>query len=223
MGTITMSNPSFRTFRGPKYSNSTDGSGGSDNTKGAMQGYYKDDSSNYSSPSRVGKIYLKTVGGLPESSSYTPNSFTITSCSFGKAGSSRAAKTLYFYSTFEEPRDGTNSTNLVPSGYIGSASLTKAYGNTLTNIVVTVNGSSGYNNLKTALQNQVLYIYSGETTTATSSSSYSTNYLKVTNISISVTFTQGATAYYYTGGTWIPCHLFYYSGGWQQVGSWEKL
>lgn len=45
----------------------------------------------------------------------------------------------------------------------------------------------------------------------------------LSSITLTINYEEGGIAYYYSGGTWVPCHLFYYSGGWQQVGSWEKL
>lgn len=55
----------------------------------------------------------------------------------------------------------------------------------------------------------MLVIYNGETS---SSSGYSTNYSRVTSITITVTY-MDATVWYNNGGTWKQCTVWYCNGG----------
>lgn len=55
----------------------------------------------------------------------------------------------------------------------------------------------------------MLVIYNGETS---SSSGYSSNYARVTSITMTVTYME-ATVLYNNGGTWVQCAVWYCNGG----------
>ena len=62
--------------------------------------------------------------------------------------------------------------------------------------------------------NSVLVLYNGETS---SSSSYSSNYARVTTCVLTVTY-MDATVWYRDGSTWRQCTVWYRNGGsWVQV------
>ena len=75
--------------------------------------------------------------------------------------------------------------------------------------------------------NQALVVYNGETS---SSSGYSTNYARITSITITVTY-LAATVWYRDGSTWKQCAVYYrLNGAWVQVvpyynsgGSWIRV
>jgi len=72
-----------------------------------------------------------------------------------------------------------------------------------------------------------LVVHNGETS---SSSGYSTNYARITSITMTVTYIA-ATVWYNNGGTWVQCAVYYNDNGtWVQVtpyynsgGSWIQV
>ena len=73
--------------------------------------------------------------------------------------------------------------------------------------------------MKTYFQagNSVLVLYNGETS---SSSSYSSNYARVTSCTLTVTYME-ATVWYNNGGVWVQCAVWYNNGGtWVQCVPW---
>ena len=75
--------------------------------------------------------------------------------------------------------------------------------------------------------NSALVLYNGETS---SSSSYSSNYARVTSCTITATYID-AVVWYCDGGTWKRCTVWYRTGGaWKQVvpyynsgGTWVRV
>ena len=65
-----------------------------------------------------------------------------------------------------------------------------------------------------------MVVHNGETS---SSSGYSTNYARISSITITVTYVA-ATVWYNNGGTWVQCAVYYNNGGtWVQVTPWRPV
>ena len=151
--------------------------------------------------------------------------FSIT-CS--AAGSGSSSKVLTFHKSNQQT---------MPSGVTGSSvvgdtlgTLTgKFYSNTTTHTLNSTTNASFFTALAAYLSegNSALTLYNGETS---SSSGYSTNYARVTSITITVTYSS-ATVWYNNNGTWVECSVWYRNAGaWVQVipyynsgGTWVRV
>ena len=113
--------------------------------------------------------------------------------------------------------------NMVPSAsasaQVGAAlgTLTgKFYNNTVTHTLNASTNAALFEAMKDyfAEGNSALVLYNGETS---SSSSYSSNYARVTTCVLTVTY-MDATVWYRDGSTWKQCTVWYRNGGsWVQV------
>ena len=105
----------------------------------------------------------------------------------------------------------------------------KFYNNTASHTLNASTNAAFFNALAAYLSagNQALVVYNGETS---SSSGYSTNYARITSITITVTY-LAATVWYRDGSTWKQCAVYYrLNGAWVQVvpyynsgGSWIRV
>ena len=101
--------------------------------------------------------------------------------------------------------------------------------NTASHTLNDTTNTAFFNNLKAYLTagNSVLVLYNGETS---SSSGYSTNYARVTSITMTVTYIA-ATVWVNVGGTWKQCLVYYCNNGtWVQCtpyynsgGTWVRV
>lgn len=173
-------------------------------SNGACQGAYKGASS---SNSRVGVMVFSGAGDALKGKSISKIVFSITSSSAGSGGSSKVL-------SFRKAVYQSLKTGIKGSAQVGDAlgTLTgKFYSNTVSHTLSSSSNASFFNALKSYLTagNSVLVIYNAETS---SSSGYSTNYARVTSITMTVTY-MDATVWYNSGGTWKQCTVWYYNGG----------
>ena len=87
----------------------------------------------------------------------------------------------------------------------------KFYGNTVTHTLNDSSNTALFNAMKAYFSggNSVLIIYNGETS---SSSSYSSNYARLTTVVLTVTYME-ATVWYCDNGTWKQCAVWYCNNG----------
>jgi hypothetical protein len=144
------------------------------------------------------------------------------------AGSGNSSKVL----SFRQANYQTLQTDITGSAQVGTAlgTLTgKFYDNTATHTLSASSNASLFEAMKAYLAsgNSALVLYNGE---KSSSSSYSTNYARVTSCKITVTYIE-ATVWYNSGGTWRQCTVWYCNGGtWVQCvpyynsgGTWVRV
>ena len=178
-------------------------------SSGACQGAYQGTSA---STSRVGVMVFTNAGATLKGKVIQSIALSIT-CS--SAGSGSSSKVLTFHKATQQS---------FPSGIKGSAMIgdtlgtltDKFYGNTTTHYFTPLTNSDLYYALAAYLRagNSALVLYNGETST---SSGYSTNYARVTSITITVYY-ESATVWYNNNGTWVQCAVYYNNGGtWVQV------
>lgn len=140
------------------------------------------------------------------------------------AGSGSSFKKLSFrranYQTLQ-----TGITGLVQVGAALGTLTDKFYNNTVTHTLNASTNAALFEAMKGG--NSALVLYNGETS---SSSSYSSNYARVTTCVLTVTY-MDATVWYCDGSTWKQCTVWYRnSGSWVQVvpyyrndGTWVRV
>ena len=144
------------------------------------------------------------------------------------AGSGSSSKVM----SFRQAAHQTVSSGYTGADMVGAAlgTLTgKFYNNTASHTLNASTNAAFFNALAAYLSagNQALVVYNGETS---SSSGYSTNYARITSITITVTYVA-ATVWYRNGTTWKQCAVYYrLNGAWVQVvpyynsgGSWIRV
>ena len=131
------------------------------------------------------------------------------------AGSSSSSKVLTFkQANYQAPASGLKGSDMV--GTTLGTLTGKFYSNTTTHTLNASSNASLFRNMAAyfAAGNQTLVLHNGETST---SSGYSTNYARVTSITITVTYVA-ATVWYNNNGTWVQCAVYYCNAGtWVQV------
>lgn len=228
------------------YANSTFGYGWYSDANGhwnagtsayARQGYASSDTSSYKG--RVGFMIFTGAGSTLSGKTITNITLDITTNNSGINIGTTGTKTI----TFKKSLRQTIPDNYVSSskkGTVGSTivgdtlgSLTENfYNNTKT---ITLNSSTNatlFSNLAKYFSdgNSMVLVHSGETAVA-SGASYSSNYLVITSIKITVTYEDAAFVYYRNNGAWVKCLVYYRNNGaWAQVnphyrnnGSWVKV
>ena len=178
-------------------------------SSGACQGAYQGTTA---SASRVGVMVFTNAGTTLKGKVIQSITFSIT-CS--SAGSGSSSKVL----TFHKANYQSLQTGITGSAQVGDTlgTLTgKFYGNTTSHTLSASSNAAFFAALKAYLAggNSALVLYNGETST---SSGYSTNYARVTSITISVIY-EAAAVWYNNNGTWVQCAVYYCNGGtWVQV------
>lgn len=187
-------------------------------TNGACQGAYQSTSA---SDSRVGVLVFSGAGAALQGKIIQSIVLKIT-CS--GAGSSSSSKVL----SFRKANYQSLKTGIDGSAQVGAAlgTLTgKFYNNTVSHTLSASSNASLFAAMKAYFEagNSVLVIYNGEK--ASSSSSYSSNYARVTTCVITVTYIdavvwyrngiawQQCTVWCCNAGTWVQCVPYYNSGG----------
>lgn len=180
-------------------------------SQGACQGAYEGTSA---SQSRVGVMVFSDAGTYLKGRTITNITFSIT-CS--GAGSGSSSKVLSFRkANYQYLNTGVNG-----SAQVGSAlgTLTgEFYSNTTTHTLNASSNSGFFNALCQYLYdgNCTLVIYNGETS-GSGTGAYSSNYARITSITITVTY-QDATVWYRNGTQWVECYMYYRNGStWVQV------
>ena len=179
-------------------------------SNGACQGAYQGTTA---AKSRVGVMIFGNAGTYLRGKVIQKIVFSITCSAAGSGGSSKVL-------TFHQAAHQTVSSSYKGSDMIGATlgTLTgKFYNNTASHTL----------NAYLSAGNQALVVYNGETS---SSSGYSTNYARITSITITVTYVA-ATVWYRDGSTWKQCAVYYrLNGTWVQVvpyynsgGSWIRV
>lgn len=173
-------------------------------SNGACQGAYQGTSA---SASRVGMMFFSGAGAALRGKIITNITLKITSSS---AGSGSTSKKL----TFHKANYQTFNTSVKGSAQVGDTlgTLTgKFYGNTATHTLNESTNTALFNAMKAyfAAGNSVLIIYNGETS---SSSSYSSNYARLTTVVLTVTYME-ATVWYCDNGVWKQCAVWYCNNG----------
>lgn len=171
---------------------------------GACQGAYQQTSASYS---RVAVMVFSGAGAALQKKIITQITLKIT-CS--SAGSSSDSKVLSFCQANYQTLD----TSVEGSAQVGAAlgTLTgKFYGNTATHTLSESSNAALFAALKAYLAagNSAVVLYNGETS---SSSSYSTNYARVTSCTVTVTYEE-ATVWYNNAGEWLACAVWYRKDG----------
>ncbi len=190
-----------------KYAKYGSSSWGSD----ACQGAYGDTSS---SGSRVGVMVFTNAAANLKGKQIKQIDLQIT-CA--KAGSGSSSKVL----TFHAANYQYMNTSVKGSGQVGKDLGTlsgKFYGNTVTHTLSLTSNATLFVALSQYLYegNCALVIYNGEK--CSSSQEYSTNYARITAITMTVHYEEDATVWYCNGGQWIRCNVYYCNGGnWIQV------
>lgn len=173
-------------------------------SNGACQGAYQGTSS---SNSRVGVMVFSGAGTALKGKIIHKIVFSITCSSAGSGGSGKVL-------SFRKAVYQSLKTGIKGSAQVGDAlgTLTgKFYNNTVSHTLSTSSNASFFNALKSYLAegNSALVIYNAETS---SNSGYSTNYARVTSITMTVTY-MDATVWYNSGGTWKQCTVWYCNEG----------
>lgn len=189
----------------------------------ACQGAYENTAS---SGSRVGVMVFTNAGTNLKGKSIKQIDLEIT-CS--EAGSGSSSKVL----TFHAANYQYMNTSVDGSEQIGATMGTltgKFYGNTSVHTLSATINSAFFSALKEYFYqgNCTLVIYNGEKCSS-DTQEYSTNYARITAITITVYY-EDATVWYCNGGQWIECSIYYCNGGqWIQVapyynsgGTWIK-
>lgn len=206
METFTATANSSSTIGYAQYGSSSWSTGSS---SGACQGAYQGTSA---SRSRVGVMVFSGAGTALKGVTIKSITLSITCAS---AGSGSSSKVL----SFRKANYQTLNTGVAGSAQVGDplGTLTdKFYGNTTTHTLNASSNSAFFSALSSYLKagNSALVIYNGETS---SSSSYSSNYARITSITITVQY-ENATVYYRTGGQWVQCAVYYrINGAWVRV------
>lgn len=225
------------------YANSTFGYGWYSDANGhwnagtsayARQGYASSDTSGYNG--RVGFMIFTGAGSTLSGKTITNITLEIKT---NNSGINIGTKTITFKKSLRQtiPDNYTSSSKkgTVGSTIVGDTlgSLTdNFYNNTKT---ITLNSSTNatlFNNLAKYFSdgNSMVLVHSGETAVAPGAS-YSSNYLAITSITITVTYEDAAFVYYRNNGAWVKCLVYYRNNGaWTQVnphyrnnGSWVKV
>ena len=191
-------------------------------SNGACQGAYQGTSA---SKSRVGLMLFSGAGAALKGKIIQSITLSIT-CS--SAGSGSSSKVLSFRRANVQALDKS----LTGSAQVGAAlgTLTgKFYGNTATHTLDASNNAEFFAALSAYLAegNSALVLYNGETS---SSSSYSSNYARVSSCTLTVTYVDAAV-WYCDNGQWKQCAVWYRTGGaWVQVapfyrkdGAWVRV
>lgn len=175
-------------------------------SSGACQGAYQGTSA---SSSRVGVMVFTNAGGTLRGKIIQGITFSIT-CS--SAGSGSSSKVLTFHqAALQEISSGTKGSDMV--GATLGTLTGKFYGNTTSHTLNASSNAAFFTALAAYLKagNSALVLYNGETS---SSSGYSTNYARITSITITVTYIS-AFVWYRNGSTWVQCAVYYrLNGAW---------
>ena len=215
MATFTATAGSSTTIGSARYGSSSWYTG---TTNGATQGAYQSTSA---SNSYVGVMLFDGAGDALKGKVIQQIDLTIT-CS--GAGSGRDTKVL----SFRKANYQLLQKGIKGSEQVGDAlgTLTgKFYSNTVTHTLSASSNVDLFNAMKAyfAEGNSVLVLYNGEV--SSSSSSYSSNYARVTTCVLTVNYVDAAVWYcnggvwqqcavwYRSNGTWIQCVPYYNSGG----------
>jgi hypothetical protein len=181
-------------------------------SNGACQGAYQGTTA---SASRVGVMVFSGAGAALKGKIISQITLRIT-CS--AAGSGSSSKRL----SFRKAQYQTLKTGIKGSDQVGEAlgTLTGTfYDNTVTHTLNATTNAAFFEAMKRYLiaGNSALVLYNGETS---SSSGYSTNYARVTGITMTVTY-MDASVWYRNGSTWIQCAVWYRDNGvWVQCVPW---
>ena len=191
-------------------------------SNGACQGAYKGTTA---AKSRVGVMVFNGAGAALKGKLIQQISLSIT-CS--GAGSGSSGKVL----TFHKANYQSLNTGVRGSAQVGDTlgTLTgKFYSNTVTHTLNTSTNVALFSAMKAYFEagNSVLVLYNGETS---SSSSYSSNYARITSCTLTVTYID-AVVWYRDGSTWRQCTVWYrLNGAWVQVvpyynsgGAWVRV
>lgn len=204
--TFTFTCNSSSTIGYAQYGSSTWNTGSSN---GACQGAYQGTTA---AKSRVGVMMFTGAGTALKGKVIQQIVFSIT-CS--AAGSSSSSKVLTFkQAKYQAPASGLKGSDLV--GTTLGTLTGKFYSNTVTHTLNASTNAALFQNMAAyfAAGNQTLVIHNGETST---SSGYSTNYCRITSITITVTYVA-ATVWYNNNETWVQCAVYYCNAGtWVQV------
>ena len=201
MATFTATANSNTTIGYAQYGSTTWNRG---TTNGACQGAYQGTSA---SRSCVGVMVFFGAGAALKGKIITQITLRIT-CS--AAGSGISSKKL----SFRRANYQTLQTDITGSAQVGAAlgTLTgKFYNNTVTHTLNASTNAALFEAMKDyfAEGNSALVLYNGETS---SSSSYSSNYARVTTCVLTVTY-MDATVWYRNGGAWVQVVPYYRNGG----------
>jgi len=173
----------------------------------ASQGAYHD-----TSRTRTGIIIFSTIGTSLLGKIITDIAFSITATG---AGSGSSSKVLTFKESNYQDSSPSGRGDRYPSTLLGTLTG-KFYDNTSSHTLNASTNTAFFNNLSSYLSagNHVLIIHNGEK--SSSSTSYSSNYAKVSAMSMTVTYEEpGGVVYNREGTTWKKGTPYvYHNGSW---------
>lgn len=155
---------------------------------------------------RVGLIHFSGAGSTLKNKNISSITFTITCTQAGYGSTSY--KTLYIRKSNYQSID----TSIASASYVGDLLGTLYgifYGNTVTHTLNSSTNSALFANLKSYLEagNSQICIYNSET-----GSQYSTNYLGITSITMSVEYTEGGCVRIWDGSQWAKYIPYIWDG-----------
>ena len=178
-------------------------------SNGACQGAYQGTTA---AQSRVGVMVFSGAGTTLKGKVIQNIVLSITCSAAGSGGNSKVL-------TFRKAAQQSIGAGTKGSDMVGDAlgTLTgKFYNNTVSHTLNASTNAALFSAMAAYLSagNSALVLYNGETS---SSSGYSTNYARVTSITITVTY-AAATVWYNNNGAWVECAVWYCNAGtWVQV------
>lgn len=199
MATFSASANSNTTIGYALYGNTTWNVGAS-SSAGACQGAYQGTTA---SMSRVGVMVFPGAGAALRGRNISKIELSIT-CS--SSGSGRDTKVLTFHAANTQSLDTTITGSAQVGTTLGTLTGT-FYNNTSSHTLDADHNAQLFAALKSYLEdgNSALVLYNGETS---SSSSYSTNYARITSITMTVTYEEGSIVFVNQQGTLHP-HAVY--------------
>lgn len=173
----------------------------------ASQGSYQS-----TSRTRTGIIIFSTIGTSLLGKIITNIALRITATG---AGSASSRKVLTFKESNYQDSSPSGRGDRYPSTLLGTLTG-RFYNNTSSHVLNASTNTTFFNNLSSYLSagNHVLIIHNGEK--SSSSSSYSSNYAKVSAMSMTVTYEEpGGVVYHREGTTWKKGTPYvYHNGSW---------
>lgn len=179
---------------------------------------YQGDYNSTSDGSRVGFCFLDNVGTTLTGKSISNIALSITYTNAGKSDDAVLTICKSLVTAAPKTGDGIKGSNVV-GDTLGT--LTAPYNTTSSYTLNSSSNTALFNAMAAYLAagNNMLVFYNGETKSGT----YTSNYRGISDLTITVTYTDPGYAYYKNNGTWVKCKVYYKNNGtWVQVKPYYK-
>lgn len=188
------------------YANSSSSSWHFASGDGAMQGAYENTSAG---GSRVGLMIFTGAAAALKGKKIKKITLRITA---GGSGSD-SNKTLTFCRSKKASYNGGTGSSY-PGTRLGTLGGNKFKNNTSTHTLSPTSNAALFEAMAAYFSegNQILVLYNGETSASSSGGSYSTNFCRLTSVTLTVEY-GGSAVWYCDGGQIIECALYYCDGG----------